>query len=74
MTNSTWEDRFDELERALRDEQQEREKLQSKVQPLVELYNAGAIIGKLLWIVGGLTVGIATVWAAISGWVTSHWK
>ena len=74
MPHRSIEERLADLERESDDEKEERKKLQSDVKPIVALYNAGVVIGKLLWIIGGLIVGTATVWAAISGWLSGHWK
>jgi hypothetical protein len=63
----SYEERLADLER-------EQLRLKTEVKPILDFYSAGTIIGKLLVIVGGLIVGAATVWAAISGWVSSHWK
>jgi hypothetical protein len=63
----SYEDRLADLER-------EQQKLKSQVKPIVDLYSAGTLIGKLLWVIGGILTGAAVIWAAISGWITSHWK
>jgi hypothetical protein len=63
----SYEERLADLER-------EQLRIKTEVKPILDFYSAGTIIGKLLVIVGGLIVGAATVWAAISGWVSSHWK
>lgn len=72
MPNRSWDERLAEVERMIGEEKRARQQLQNEVKPIVDFYNAGSLIGKVLWILGGLIVGAATVWAAISGWVTSH--
>lgn len=70
----SWDDRFADLERAVGEEKREREKLQTAVKPIVDFYSAGTLVGKLLWIIGGIITSAAVIWAAFSGWITSHWK
>lgn len=76
MTNQSrsWDDRLTDIERALADLERRESRVENEVRPLVDFYNAGTLVGKLLWIIGGLIVGVTTVWAALSGWITSHWK
>lgn len=56
------------------DVEREQASLKNDTKPIVDLYKAGSILGKFLVIAGGFIVGAATVWAAISGWISSHWK
>ena len=67
QTNDQLERRISELENDLRDEKE-------ALQPLVNLYNAGSLIGKILIISGGAIVGAATIWSSISGYIGAHWK
>jgi len=60
--------------RSLEDRLIDLERFQAEAKPIVDLYKAGTIIGKILWVVGGIIVGGTAVWAAISGWITSHLK
>ena len=39
-----------------------------EVKPLLDLYNAGKIIGRILVIFGGLTVGVVTIGSSVIGW------
>ena len=59
--------RFAELENQIRDERM-------AVQPILDLYNASKLIGKILVVIGGLTVGAITVWTALADWIWRHWK
>ena len=59
-TNEELARRIDELEREMKREREELE-------PVLNLYNAGIIIGRLLVIVGGAIVGIGTLWQILSG-------
>jgi hypothetical protein len=74
MPHKSFDDRLADIERELGLEKRELQRLQTDTKPIVDFYNAGTKLGKLLWVAGGIIVGVATVWAAISGWVTSHWK
>lgn len=60
--------------RSLEERVADLEKDQDDVKSIVALYNAGTVIGKILWVVGGVIIGAATIWAAISGWITNHLK
>jgi hypothetical protein len=68
------DDRLFDLERELETEKRERKELENSVKPILDFYSAGTLIGKLLWIIGGIVTGSAAVWAVISGWVTNHPK
>ena len=59
--------RISELEKDLRDEK-------AALQPLVNLYNAGSLIGKIMIISCGAVVGAVTIWSSISGYIGAHWK
>lgn len=41
-----------------------------EVKPLLDLYNAGKIIGRILVILGGLIVGVATIGNSVIGYFT----
>lgn len=38
------------------------------IKPLLDLYNASKIIGRILVIIGGIAVGAATIFSAVSGY------
>lgn len=38
------------------------------IKPLLDLYNASKIIGRILVIIGGIAVGAATIFTALSGY------
>ena len=57
--------RIVDLERKLKEEREQ-------VKPLLDLYNAGKIIGRILVILGGLVVGIVTIGSAVVGWFNGH--
>lgn len=70
----SFDERLADLQRDLDIERRKRQELQVSVKPLLNFYSAGTVIGKMLWIIGGILTGAAVIWAAISGWITSHWK
>ena len=54
------EEKMDDQEKALK--------------PIIEFFNAGRMLGKIMFVAGGMIVGMATIWGVISGWVGSHLK
>lgn len=56
----SYDERLADLERELKEEKE-------KTRPLVEFYNTGTVIGKMLWILGGIVVAGAGIYAAIMG-------
>jgi hypothetical protein len=74
MPHKSYDERLSDLQRDLDIERRKRQELQISVKPLLDFYSAGTLIGKLLWVIGGILTGAAVIWAALSGWITSHWK
>ena len=66
-TKQELEHQIAELENELRDSRAE-------VKPIVELFNAGKLLGKLLMLAGGISVGAATIWMAFGDFVTGIFK
>ena len=43
-----------------------------QIQPIITTVNASKLLGRILFILGGIIVGGATVYSALSGWLTAH--
>ena len=49
-------------------------KQQAQLDPIVQTLNAGRLLGKILFVLGGIVVGAVTMWGTLSGWIGSHLK
>ena len=67
MTPDEMAARIDALEHKL-------EADEAKMQPLIDVFNAGKMLGKILFVTGGVIAGIAAIWTALVGWVAGHVK
>jgi len=59
--------------RSYEDRLAELEKFQKEAKPIIDAYRAGQIVVKLVWLVGGLIVGVGAVLKSWT-WITSHFK
>ena len=67
-------DRIEELEDRLAKLEAEVEGEKSAVQPLLELYVTGKVIGRTAIILAGAASGIIAIWSAIGDYIGRHWK
>lgn len=50
------------------------EDYEAQLKPLLDLYNGGKLIGRLIVWFGGILIGAATFWIAFGDWFGRHWK
>lgn len=59
--------------RSLEERLAELETFQKEAKPMVEAYKAGRLVFKLVWVVGGLVVGLGAVLKSWT-WMVGHLK
>jgi len=59
--------------RSLEDRLLELEQFKTEAKPIVDAYKAGQLVVKVVWLVGGLIVGVTAV-AKSWTWIMGHWK
>jgi uncharacterized protein YjgD (DUF1641 family) len=59
--------RIDELEEQIKEERE-------AIQPLLNLYNASKIVGKIFVIIGGILTGGAMIFSTTADFFTRHWR
>ena len=57
----------EELLRRIEDLEAQIKKERADLEPILNLYNAGIILGRVLVILGGVAVGVATIWQVMQG-------
>ena len=66
--------RLDEVVKRVETLEAELAKQEAQLEPIIQTLNAGKLLGKILFVLGGIVLGVASLWGALSGWIGAHLK
>ena len=64
----------EEIESHIETLEKQVSKFEDELEPMVAFFNAGRMMGRILFIVGGIITGIVSIWAGLSNWFSVHLK